>query len=530
MINMQRLNNPANPLLTFGKALGISSDDWMKREELQQITYTDYYFSQEKAKELTLDLINSLRMAYGDALTCCFRLDDLPVLDIDSNTNEQSLTEFIISIEDSPTIIFTFTLNKMKLVENWLGDIAGYHIFLYLFPNALENFLASNLNQLECLLWGSELNRINKVILLVPDREIWLDGSYLAVLGGEQIGHLTELISKPSQGADELQDMYNICLKNLNWQVPWLKHLTPLHLKVQKQIPCDDLITKELLIHQVNCIILYTADRTVGDENKPLVSTYVSANQSVELTLMDPVDVIEENILSGVSSLMEMLEWTYNSTWSTDRIPLVQIGISQALRASSPLDYYKLLLYNAPNIFDGLKWHWKAFVEGKVDNYVSQTKELDDYIANTVQAFANQITDLIKNLSDTMLAAVGVLIGSFIAALFKDEFNSNIFAIGIIVYALYVFIFPLLYNMKHQWEQYQILCDNFDKRKRRFEDRLYPKKVSEIVGEQIIDSQNRFEWWFKATLIAYMVIILLAIIAVLFVKDYIPHIIDYSYS
>ena len=523
MINTQRLTNPANPLLTFGEALGIALDVWEKNESLNQIEYTDYNFSQLMAKKLTMDLITSLRDAYGDALICSFRLGDLPVLDINLDTDAKSLEIFRDTIQDSPTIVFKFMLNKKRLIENWLGVEPDYRVFFYLFPNALENFFNSNLSQLESLLWGSELETVHKIVLLVPDREIWLEGSYLSVLGGEQIEHWREVVSKPPHNDDELRNMYKICQNNLKWQVPWLKHLTPLHLKVDGKISSDDSIAKKLQVHQFNSIILYTADRTVGDSNKPSLSTYAGTNQSVELILKNPADPIEEDVLAGVCYLMEMLEWAYNPKWSDDRLPLVQIGVAQALHAASPLDRYQLLLHNAQNIFDGLKWHWKAFIEGKVDSYVSQIQALEDYVADTVQAFADQITDMIKNLSDTMLAAVGVLIGSFIAALFRGEFDSNIFAIGIGVYALYVAIFPLCYNMKHQWEQYQTLRDNFKMRQKRFEDRLYPEKVSKIVGTQITDSQHRFNRWFYATLVAYIIVILLAMAALLLVPVFIEN-------
>ena len=133
MINTQRLTNPAEPLLTFGEALGISLDIWVKREELEQITYTESNLSQENTKKLTLDLITALRDAYGDALACRFRLGDLPVLDINLDTDDKSLEKFYDHIQDSPTVGFEFTLNKTRLVENWLGSVHGHRIFLYLF-------------------------------------------------------------------------------------------------------------------------------------------------------------------------------------------------------------------------------------------------------------------------------------------------------------------------------------------------------------------------------------------------------------
>ena len=524
MTDVHRLSNPSESLLAFGEALGIASDVWVEREELEQITYTDYDFSQEKATDLTLDQITPLIDAYHNALTCRFRLGELVVLDIVPDVNEASLEKFRDDIQGSPTVVFEFTLNKTKLVDNWIGSMPGHHLFLYLFPNALERLLVSDLGRLESLLWGSESETAHKVVLLVPDREIWLDGSYLAVLGGKRIGHWHEVVSQPPRDADELRNMYETCQKNSNWQVPWLKHLTPLHLKVDGQIPREDPIAKALLIHQINSIVLYTADRTVGNNDKPRLATYAGASQSVELTLGNPADPIEEKSLAGVSNLMEMLEWAYNLKWSADRLPLVQIGVAQALHAASPAVRYQLLLHNAPNIFDGLKWHWKAFIEGKVDAYVSQVQALEDYVADTVQAFADQIATMIKSLSDTMLAAVAVLLGSFIAALFKDEFNPTIFTIGMGVYAVYVLIFPLCYNMRHQWERYQALLDSFKERQLRFEERLYPEKVSTIVGTQVIDGQRRFKRWFCYTLLAYIVVIVLAIVAAWVVPGFIESI------
>lgn len=512
-MNGHGLSNPAKSLLAFGEALGIASDVWAKREELEQITYTDPEYSREKATSITLEQIAPLIAAYPDALTCRFRLDDLTVLDIVPDVDEASLEKFRDDIRSSPTVVFEFTLDKVKLVDRWIGGMPGYRLFLYLFPRALERFLTSDLGRLERLLWGSESETAHKVVLLVPDREIWLNGAYLAVLGGKQIEHWHEMVSQPSRDADELRNMYETCQNNLNWQVPWLKHLTPLHLKVDGEIPRDDPIAKALLIHQVNSIILYTADRTVGDTNKPMFATYAGANHSVKLTLGNPSDLIEEKVLAGVSDLMEMIEWAYNSKWSADRLPLVQISIAQTLHAASPAVRYQLLLHNAPNIFDGLKWHWKAFIEGKVDAYMSQVQALEDYVADTVQSFADQITAMIKSLSDTMLAAVGVLIGSFIAALFSDTFNPTIFAIGIGVYGFYVLIFPLYYNMRHQWEQYQALCDNFEERQLRFGEQLYTEKVDAIVGTQVTDSQRRFERWFRAIFVAYIGVLILAIVA-----------------
>jgi small basic protein len=164
-----------------------------------------------------------------------------------------------------------------------------------------------------------------------------------------------------------------------------------------------------------------------------------------------------------------------------------------------------------------LHWHWKAFIENKVDAYMSQVQALEDYVASTVQAFTGQVSALIKSLSDTMLAAVGALLGSFIAALFKDKFDPTIFVIGMLIYALYVVLFPLGYNMTHHWQRYQGLVSDFQSRRERFEQRLYPENVDEIVGGQVAKSRRHFRRWFWATILAYAVVVFAAVMTAVLV-------------
>ena len=510
-----RLSNPAGPLLAFGERLGITAEVWTEREELGQLTYSDPELGREMAAALTLDQITPLVETYGDVLTCRFLLGELPVLNIAPGLDEAAMENFRDQSRLSPTVTFDFRLDKTRLIESWLGEVPGCHPFLYFFPEALERLLTSGVEQLESRLWGSET--ACKAILLVPDREIWLDGPYLAVLGGERIGDWREAVPQEPPDAERLQSMYRTCRDNLKWQESWLQHLTPLHLKVDGRALPGDSIANALRIHLTSLIVLYTADRTAIRADGRWLAIYTGAKQSVELTLGDPQDHLGEETAAGVRALLQMLEWAYDPQWATDRLPLVQIGVVQALHAAEPAVRYRLLVLNAANIFDGLKWHWKALVEGKVDAYVAQVRALEDYVAGTVQAFADQISAMIKSLSDTMLAAVGALLGSFIAALFKDKFNPAIFVIGMLVYAVYVLMFPLGYNMLNQWGRYQSLVEDFQVRRRRFEERLYPEKVSEIVGTQVANSRKRFRYWFAVTFLAYAVVIILAVIAAVWV-------------
>jgi len=160
---------------------------------------------------------------------------------------------------------------------------------------------------------------------------------------------------------------------------------------------------------------------------------------------------------------------------------------------------------------------WKLFLEGKVEQFLDQVQALEDEVAATVQAFSDRTSTMIKGLSDTVLAAVGVLIGSFIAALVKGEPGAPVLWIGIGAYLVYVLVFPLFYNMTQQWQSHRELCEQFALRQDRFEERLYADKVREIVGDRIRRSKIQFRFWYGLTLVTYVAVAVAIILVVLFV-------------
>jgi hypothetical protein len=497
------------PLLALGKLLGISQEVWENSEELNYISYYDENINRDKAIMLNVDQISILKREYGDAVRCIFRtIIDYQVLDIREDIDDNRLEVFREETEGYSTLHFDFKLDKTKLILNKFGDVSECNLFIFFFTNALLKCLNSSLGELERSFWESKLKSTYKVLLFILDHDIWLDGTYIAIIGSQKIDRWRDAIYKPSKEDNEkIQNMYDICQRNLHWQAQWLGYLTPLHFKVNGEIPYDDSISKALLINQVNLIILYTAYRTQGIANNPISSTYAGANQSVELMFEKPRDKIGTDVVANAPCLMEILEWVYDNKWSGDHLRFIHIVATQYLHGTSPVARYELFLSNAINIFDQLKWQWQAFMEDKVDYYMSHVLALEDYVANTIKEYNNQISNMIKSLSDTMLAAVGVSIGAIILGLSRNN-NPIFLTFSLLIYAGYVLIFPLYYNMTHQWEQYEMLRNNFEERQKTFAEKLYPDKVKKIVGLKISESQNKFEWWFFATIGAYVLVFL----------------------
>lgn len=509
------LRHPAAPLLAFGDALGIGRETLIGREEVARLSYSDESLARERATALSLAQLTDLSDAYGDALTCRLRLGDLPVLEVAPGLDQSHLDAFRGQTEHSPTVALDLRLDKARLAQRWLGDTPGCRPRLYLFPQRLAELLRGDLGTIERRLWDADVT--SKVILLVPEHEIWLDGDHLAVVGGDRITDWRRVLPSQPRGAAAPLAMYRTCRDNLKWQEPWLRHLTPLHLAVTGTSQPDDAIANAVRVHLANAVVLYTADRTSAGAGGRWQAVYAGATQTVALSLGDPGEQLDEDATAGVTSLARIAEWAYDVRaedpgWSTDRLALVQIAVAQALHAADREVRFRLLLRNAPGIYDGLQWHWKAFIERKMDGYTAEVRQLEDDVAGTVQSFADQVADMIKSLSETMLAAVGALLGAFIAALFKDEFNPTVFRLGMMAYAAYVMLFPLVYGMTHHWQRFRALTGGFGVRRERFKERLFPEKVDDIVGRQVTEGEERFRRWFWATVVAYVVVVLLALV------------------
>lgn len=516
------LSDPAAPLRTLSAGLGDQAPDWAAREELNQLRFRNDNFSRDAAAALTLEHLVPLAEAYGDALRCRFLLGDLPALEVTPDLNEAALAAFRETTEDSPTVTFDFVLNKQALLNSWLGPAAGpCRTFLYLFPRALERLLRippDKLRDLEKLLWDEKPAR--KALILVPDHDIRLDGPYLAVIGGDRVSQWRRFAR--GEGGEEHEDetdekrlafITQTRSNVLKWDEVWADGLTPLHLKLEGDRGPDDVPIGALLEgHLLNLVILYTGDRTRRRDGR-LVTNYAGAQRSVNISLLATEDLDDTPPSAGLDALLEIFEWAYDRDFYGDKLPLVQVAMTQALHAAEPEARTHLLLQNGPSIYEGLQYHWKALIEKKVDIYVSQVRALEDYVGETVQAFADQVSEMIDDLTKNMLAAVGVIVGSLVGSLFKDTFDPTVLSVGMALYGFYLVAFPLGYGLSHRWEAYEALKDAFGARRERFEALLYDERVTEIVGDRIRDSQRRFERWYARVRWAYLTLAALVALA-----------------
>jgi len=176
-----------------------------------------------------------------------------------------------------------------------------------------------------------------------------------------------------------------------------------------------------------------------------------------------------------------------------------------------------------PYLIEGIEWHWKAFIEGKVSEYLDRVQQVETTVNDTVATFADRTVGLVKALTETILAAVAVLIGSFIAAAFATPFNATLFRVGVLTYGAYVVLFPGAVSLLASVSNLRRIHAEFDTRIQRFNETLLPEKVTEIVGRRVADAERSYFRWLSFVAVVYVAVAIIASVAAATVPDLIRH-------
>jgi hypothetical protein len=510
---IERPKRVSSPLEDLASILGSSGPSWATVEDCNSINYQNTELPEIIASTLDVGVLRMLSKAYGDALFCMFSFAGEEGLKVSEQITQSDVETFQDEIRGAGKFQIDFRLNKQKLIDLWFGKLTDdNNWFLYLFPKAAEQDFLMSFSELEKIFWSKEPNK--KVMVLVPDLELALNGEMLTVLGGRQIKNWKQY-SEPSElDANDLEWVNKNAQNILRWQRPWVRYLSPAHLWLEGSCgeDCKDLVTA-LQVQFINLFMLYTADRTVEHEGK-FISTYSGAKFTTEINWISQTNLQEPFDWTDIQNLREAYFWAYNPTFKVgDRLPLLQVNVAKTVRGIDRFEASTVLVHSANKIFNDLDEQWIEVIENRIDAFSELKEKLADQARESINYFTNQVTEIIDSLSKSALALVGVLIGSFIAALFKDSFNAVIFTLGMLIYAAYLIIFPLIYNMINQWMRFKTQEAIYRRNEKTIAKQLEERTVEQIVGDTISKTVTKFKVWYFVTIVIYILLVGIVIYA-----------------
>ncbi|HWQ45313.1 MAG TPA: hypothetical protein VN376_00520 [Longilinea sp.] len=541
MNHRQPSTSLVNVLYEMGDCLGIGRQSWIDNEWPDKILIETTITSTCITEVCIPKILDALQF-FGSSITIQLGPDNwefpsrIPDIAVLLNT--------IQSMMENDQLEISIEVNKDKYLRDHYSEITkNGRTILYIFTEKISLIFAnSDLIQLQELIWGYTLpdtfstpnNQITQqlmeqVVILVPEETMLYVGDYLVLIGGEYLTTKRPdwILTRKSNSIIA----YNLCMEirhnELLWPPNYPLAVTPWHFFLTSPVPAESDLDKALKHHFLFLFILFTADRTdqlTSIQQKVYYkAAYSGSEHQASVTVSNPWPAhfyltITDDARYYLKAILDFIH--DNPRTCADKLTITQLVLMDSLLGKDENLAAAEIVNKAAEIKRKLEWHWKIFIEGKITKNWQVVKEIESAINLTIKEYSNQVNELVGKLNETVLAAIGVILGSFLTAIFTDEFNALIFRIGVITYAGYVFFFPLLYSMINRWQSYQTTVDQF-----MTQQQSYIKLLSEAVIQEMIKTNKydrytrRYRLWFFISVGVYLGLILLLGLAAIIVPN-----------
>lgn len=514
------------PLVDLCGRLGIEVSELAAVEDAEVLSYT-FPVTSANAALLDAHYVTEFVAQYGTAAKISLRTGELVELEVAPGITEEAVSRFAESVRSGGPDNAMIYVDKAQLAERLAPPQQSRAIRVFLFAEALRRELARGIRRFEARVW----NDAPALVITVLDADINLVGTHLTIIGGAFLTEAPTAASVPPP-AEGFTTIIASRDQQVGWDMQWVQALTPWHFALTGT--CDDAELMGLLRAQLaKLAILYTCDRARSRLERGSPKEILAEYRGRDHVAVIPID--ERLPLScsepEISAVLRTVTWCYERhggdgqpDWVSDRLPFVQTRVAQTLEPQPTRERFIAFVRAMPGMFDGIEWQWKAFVEGKVSEYLDRVQQVEAIVSETVVSFTERASSLVTALTQTVLAAVAVLIGSFIAAAFHSPFNTALFRIGVLSYAVYVVLFPGAVGLISSTSSLRTARSEFETRVGRFNQALYSGKVTEIVGTRVSAAQRSYYRWVAFVVIVYVAVVIAAGIAAVEVPHLVLHV------
>lgn len=411
-----------------------------------------------------------------------------------------------------------FIIEKLDLVQELAGGPLPAEVAVYLTTPAAEYALRRGLASIEQRVWEHTDQRLLIVLL---DADCDRTGDCITVLGRPDRDRLRAAASEPSHSEEKLVRVTKLRARYVTWEHAWTRVFTPWHFRMRGT--ADEPVGRIIDACFVRLAVLYTCDRARAQEvdgaGAPLIVADFRGGAHVAAITINEAEEVPGATAERLSAVGDLVSWCYQfdagedtPDWAADRLPFIQTKVAQALEGRDERERLAGFVATMPDLHAGVTWHWKAFIEGRISDHLDRISNLEDAIAETVDKHADRAAELVESMNKTMLASVGVLIGTFIASAFSSKFNEDLFAFGMYTYAAYVLLFPLFAGLLSNNIQMGHAKATFQSKRKRFNEILYKDKVDEIVGQRVQSAENSYRHTMFVVGIVYVTLVVALVI------------------
>jgi len=274
------------------------------------------------------------------------------------------------------------------------------------------------------------------------------------------------------------------------------RHLTPLHFLGQWKKK-DSALERILARQFVNICILYTANRsTFNDKQQPSESIYNSSDRTATLSLKE-----EPTAEISTISVESLAKWLYSGK-GTDQRTVFQNIIARELYGDDPKANYNNFISRISRLWKDAVWQYQVFVDGKITKHFEELQKVIGYIADVNKKISEAVDSITKSLTDALLATVGVVVLTVLAALVKKDTSIEIFKISMQVYSVYL-LFYAIYRMGSIGDSYRLLSKDASTQLAEYQAALRVEEITDL-SLPLKRRRRQFHIWFWLTVALYL--------------------------
>ena len=474
-MNASALIAAREALARLGDALGIAPGALGAAEDLDTLVFRDERWPRARLDALSPTEVRALaRAAPGTATLAQGDVDVLPL-----GSDDASWERFREVTRGNPWLTLTVTVDKGAL-----GAGPGQRVVLH----------AEVLTRL----WSAGPAAIEAAIPDPLPVTIRVGAPGLALAGaGFAIGD-----AAPARDPDA--DAWIARARpHLRWGDGWAARLSPRDLLVDGA-PHDlrDLTRRTA----VEAAVRSVADVVTGD-GAGATAWFVSRGLRVAVAPRIAGEISTE----AAAAWVRLSDWAFAAPFTPERLGVIRATVADAVGSAEPADRGRRLVAEAEQLEQISYDRFQGFVEQRLDLWAAEVRRLDEEVARAIAAYTDEIAAMVKDLSDTALAAVGVLVASIVASTARSD-PGPVLPVMLAAYALYIVVFPWWMRLGWHRERDGLVRERLDGILDRYRAVLGRTRVDALVGDRVARARAVFVRWDRRTQATYVALTALALL------------------
>lgn len=490
-------------LVSFFEKLDIQREYLVQNESPDRV-YVRQTTTAKRVLDLTVSEIEQIIRLFGDAIRVEIGLEGIQseVTIHSENSAEGIAAQIRSSFQNNPDdrLQVVLTLTKSRIIESLRVPREFTFSIYYLFWENLQRYLTEDntLTVSEQLFPTSD----TMALIVLAERELEFIGKRIAVIHEENASNPLLLEITNQQNVVKQIEKLKALAQNSGRQIGFrLPDATPLHYTLHLDVTSENYraeIADIFYVHLINLALLYFANVSIlSDEALDITYATASGDQITRIQLSSSYSFD----LRTYVAINNLLNWLTEES-SEEKLSYFQTVVAKDLDETAAVQTF---LENLETLLKDAKQYYSISIGPKVSKNFDSIQAITRYVAQTNSDIGNAIDSMTKNLNDTLIAAVGVIILSLIASLTDGGTTEFIFTTLMFAYAGYILVFQIIFRMITSWTSYTILSQSGDIQVRDYRSKIGQERFNELK-KSLQSRKRQFKITFGFTLIVLILL------------------------